>query len=366
MHGNTFVHASGTRPDASTTCCASCGPSSPRVRQPTSPRAACTSSSPADDVTECLGGAARRCSTSTSSGANETMCDPRLNAASPSTWPSRSRELPAAADRPAPAGAAASRGRRAGTWSGVTTGSPGTRGTPSPAGRQSPGWRGPRRAHRGRPRARATNVPTSGLGRPAARRGRGRGRRGARVGASMGPDDFGGQRHERGAPRRALRPVPPRPRLGPRTVARVLRREPGEHGARRAPAPAGLDGDPTASDRPPDAAPTPVVDAPARVDEPAPVPAPAVQPSTPPPTPAAAPATETRRGRGELLRGAAARTVTNMEASLGVPTATSVRTVPAKLLEVNRQILNNHLGRTGRGQGQLHAPDRVRGRPGPG
>ncbi len=37
-----------------------------------------------------------------------------------------------------------------------------------------------------------------------------------------------------------------------------------------------------------------------------------------------------------------------MEASLGVPTATSVRTVPAKLLEVNRQILNNHLGRTGR------------------
>jgi 2-oxoglutarate decarboxylase len=37
-----------------------------------------------------------------------------------------------------------------------------------------------------------------------------------------------------------------------------------------------------------------------------------------------------------------------MEASLAVPTATSVRSVPAKLLEVNRQILNNHLGRTGR------------------
>ena len=35
-----------------------------------------------------------------------------------------------------------------------------------------------------------------------------------------------------------------------------------------------------------------------------------------------------------------------MEASLGVPTATSVRSVPAKLLEVNRQILNNHLART--------------------
>ena len=39
-----------------------------------------------------------------------------------------------------------------------------------------------------------------------------------------------------------------------------------------------------------------------------------------------------------------------MEASLGVPTATSVRTIPAKLLEVNRSILNNQLARTGRGK----------------
>ena len=39
-----------------------------------------------------------------------------------------------------------------------------------------------------------------------------------------------------------------------------------------------------------------------------------------------------------------------MEASLGVPTATSVRAVPAKLLEVNRQILNNQLARTGAGK----------------
>jgi len=35
-----------------------------------------------------------------------------------------------------------------------------------------------------------------------------------------------------------------------------------------------------------------------------------------------------------------------MTASLGVPTATSVHPVPAKLLEVNRQIINNQLGRT--------------------
>jgi 2-oxoglutarate dehydrogenase E1 component len=46
------------------------------------------------------------------------------------------------------------------------------------------------------------------------------------------------------------------------------------------------------------------------------------------------------------LRGAAARIVANMEASLGVPTATSVRVVPAKLLEVNRTIVNNQLRRT--------------------
>jgi 2-oxoglutarate dehydrogenase E1 component len=50
--------------------------------------------------------------------------------------------------------------------------------------------------------------------------------------------------------------------------------------------------------------------------------------------------------RATPLRGAASRIVSNMEASLGVPTATSVRTVPARLLEVNRQILNNQLART--------------------
>ena len=47
-----------------------------------------------------------------------------------------------------------------------------------------------------------------------------------------------------------------------------------------------------------------------------------------------------------LLRGAASRIVANMEASLSVPTATSVRSVPARLLEVNRLILNNQLART--------------------
>ncbi|HZQ26426.1 MAG TPA: multifunctional oxoglutarate decarboxylase/oxoglutarate dehydrogenase thiamine pyrophosphate-binding subunit/dihydrolipoyllysine-residue succinyltransferase subunit [Acidimicrobiales bacterium] len=46
------------------------------------------------------------------------------------------------------------------------------------------------------------------------------------------------------------------------------------------------------------------------------------------------------------IRGAGARIVQNMEASLTVPTATSFRVVPARLLEVNRKILNNHLSRT--------------------
>ncbi|MGA3351927.1 MAG: multifunctional oxoglutarate decarboxylase/oxoglutarate dehydrogenase thiamine pyrophosphate-binding subunit/dihydrolipoyllysine-residue succinyltransferase subunit [Acidimicrobiales bacterium] len=46
------------------------------------------------------------------------------------------------------------------------------------------------------------------------------------------------------------------------------------------------------------------------------------------------------------LRGAAARVVENMIASLVVPTATSVRPVPAKLLEVNRVVINDHPGRT--------------------
>jgi 2-oxoglutarate dehydrogenase E1 component len=45
------------------------------------------------------------------------------------------------------------------------------------------------------------------------------------------------------------------------------------------------------------------------------------------------------------LRGAAARVVANMEASLEVPTATSVRAVPAKLLQDNRTVINRHLAR---------------------
>ncbi|ACZ90932.1 multifunctional 2-oxoglutarate metabolism enzyme [Streptosporangium roseum] len=91
-------------------------------------------------------------------------------------------------------------------------------------------------------------------------------------------------------------------------------------------------------------------------------PTPAAAPATPAATPVttapkakAIPAdkpkqeTQLPAGAEEVrLRGAAARTAANMEASLEVPTATSVRAVPAKLLIDNRIVINNHLSR-GRG-----------------
>ena len=46
------------------------------------------------------------------------------------------------------------------------------------------------------------------------------------------------------------------------------------------------------------------------------------------------------------LRGIGARTVQNMEASLAIPTATSVREIPAKVLSENRLLINAHLSRT--------------------
>jgi len=71
-----------------------------------------------------------------------------------------------------------------------------------------------------------------------------------------------------------------------------------------------------------------------------------------PPTPAdkpKQPTTPVPAGAEEIrLRGAAARTAANMDASLTVPTATSVRVIPAKLLIDNRIVINNHLAR-GRG-----------------
>jgi len=88
----------------------------------------------------------------------------------------------------------------------------------------------------------------------------------------------------------------------------------------------------------------------------APSAAPAVNPpagqppaaTAPAPGPAAAAAPPAPQADVLRLRGASARTAANMAASLTMPTATSVRAIPAKLLIDNRIVINNHLSR-GRG-----------------
>ena len=71
--------------------------------------------------------------------------------------------------------------------------------------------------------------------------------------------------------------------------------------------------------------------------EPAPAPAKPKAPATPAPA---------EGEQVQVLRGAAAAVVKNMSASLQVPTATSVRAIPAKLMIDNRIVINNHLKRT--------------------
>ena len=81
-------------------------------------------------------------------------------------------------------------------------------------------------------------------------------------------------------------------------------------------------------------------------------PAPRTEP-TPAPAPKPAAKAEPKKAEpkkdGEEvkpLRGAAALIAKNMDLSLTIPTATSVRAVPAKLLFDNRIVINNHLRRT--------------------
>ena len=95
--------------------------------------------------------------------------------------------------------------------------------------------------------------------------------------------------------------------------------------------------------------------APAAAPEPAPAPAPKAEVAAPvkapepekaaatPKTPAPAPV---EGEETQVLRGAAAAVVKNMSSSLEVPTATSVRAIPAKLMIDNRIVINNHLKRT--------------------
>ncbi len=72
----------------------------------------------------------------------------------------------------------------------------------------------------------------------------------------------------------------------------------------------------------------------------------------PPPASATttAPGTAASVDAGEPIRGAGVAIAANMERSLSVPTATSFRNVPAKLLEVNRKVINNYRSRAGLGK----------------
>ena len=102
----------------------------------------------------------------------------------------------------------------------------------------------------------------------------------------------------------------------------------------------------------PSAASTPAKESPA-VNEPTSTPAPRTpavsttsdRPAKVPTTTAQIPAVELHEPEPTKLRGPAAAVVRNMDESLTVPTATSVRDVPVKLLFDNRIVINNHLKR---------------------
>src|SRR5262249_58522468 len=76
-------------------------------------------------------------------------------------------------------------------------------------------------------------------------------------------------------------------------------------------------------------------------------PAAAAPAPAPKPVPTPAPQPE---GEAIPLRGPALKIVENMERSLSVPTATSERRIPVKLLDENRRIINQHLAENDRGK----------------
>ena len=146
-------------------------------------------------------------------------------------------------------------------------------------------------------------------------------------------------------------PAPSQPAPGQPTPSQPA---PGQPGSRQ-PSPA-ADASPTTSPAPaPTGAPAPGAPA-APAAEPAAKEATPTPARTEPPATAAAPKpreAQAPKESGPLgsveqtpIRGASARVVTNMESSLQVPTATSVRAVPAKLLIDNRIVVNNHLARS--------------------
>jgi 2-oxoglutarate decarboxylase len=79
--------------------------------------------------------------------------------------------------------------------------------------------------------------------------------------------------------------------------------------------------------------------------KPQPIPADAPSASTQPTSSPAADAPAEPQDRVQVLKGMSKSLAANMDASLTVPTATSVRTIPAKLMIDNRIVINNHLKR---------------------
>ncbi|GAA4695336.1 multifunctional oxoglutarate decarboxylase/oxoglutarate dehydrogenase thiamine pyrophosphate-binding subunit/dihydrolipoyllysine-residue succinyltransferase subunit [Nocardioides conyzicola] len=100
-----------------------------------------------------------------------------------------------------------------------------------------------------------------------------------------------------------------------------------------------------AQEHAPDPTPTPAPVAKPRPETKAAEPAKGTTSPVPKESRPAAPAPAKDEPTYTVLRGAPARTAQNMDVSLTVPTATSVRSVPVKLLWDNRTVINNHLAR---------------------
>ncbi|GAB3954427.1 hypothetical protein GCM10027614_61500 [Micromonospora vulcania] len=130
-----------------------------------------------------------------------------------------------------------------------------------------------------------------------------------------------GRRHPRGGDSKGAPAAAPEPDGQPEPAAEVS-----QPSAKTQPATASKPAAAKTASSTPAAAPAPAKEAPAKQ--------------------AAKPAAPTVDGpQTTPLRGVAAKIVQNMDASLSVPTATSVRAVPAKLLVDNRIVINNHLAR---------------------
>ena len=92
---------------------------------------------------------------------------------------------------------------------------------------------------------------------------------------------------------------------------------------------------------------SPVKTQPPRGDESVSAAPPSPAPPSPPPRTEGTAAAAVPSSRSEPIRGVAARIVRNMEQSLEIPTATSVRSLSVKILEENRNVLNRHLAVAG-------------------